>query len=139
MESVRARLIAARLLMNVVRCCARNFVRTEMYASHADEVMLCCAIFIGQLEQKPMTAAKLASYVGMPRATVVRKLEQLEKRQLVRRIAARRWIITRPIDKAGVENLALLRAACRELSKMDNEAIDGHAQKTVHTTARQKL
>ena len=43
------------------------------------DVLLCCAVAVGQLEGRPMKVGKLAQYLGMPRPTVFRKVKELEK------------------------------------------------------------
>jgi hypothetical protein len=39
--------------------------------------LVACAVCIGHTESMPMTATKIAFYLGMPRTTVLRKLKRL--------------------------------------------------------------
>ncbi len=55
------------------------------FASHVDDVLLLVGVAIGDLEAKPMTALKLAAYVGMPRGTVIRRLARMARAGLVAR------------------------------------------------------
>ncbi|MDK3021720.1 helix-turn-helix domain-containing protein [Cupriavidus taiwanensis] len=64
------------------------------FASHAGDVLLLCAVAVGHGEGKPMTAHKLAGYVGMPRPTAVRRLRHLEAMRLVQRGDGGRYQLT---------------------------------------------
>ena len=64
------------------------------FASHAGDVLLLAAVAIGDMEQRPMTAYKLAAYVGMPRGTVLRRLARMARAGLVARDGRRRYGLT---------------------------------------------
>lgn len=44
----------------------------------ADRLLLLAAVTIGTLDGRPFRVQKLADYVGMPRTSVLRRLEELE-------------------------------------------------------------
>lgn len=46
-------------------------------ATGADSVLIISAVAMGQIEGKPFRASKLAEYIGMPRATLLRRLSDL--------------------------------------------------------------
>ncbi|MDF3106943.1 helix-turn-helix domain-containing protein [Burkholderia semiarida] len=69
-------------------------LRERRFASRAGDVLLLVGVAIGDLEARPMTAYKLASYVGMPRATVIRRLASLARAGLVERDGRRRYVLT---------------------------------------------
>jgi DNA-binding MarR family transcriptional regulator len=56
------------------------------FGTRASDLLLRSAIYVGTVEGRPLTVAKLATYVGIPRPTVVRRLRALERRGLVVRI-----------------------------------------------------
>lgn len=56
------------------------------FGTRAGDLLLRSAIYVGTVEGRPLTVAKLATYVGIPRPTVVRRLRELERRGLVVRI-----------------------------------------------------
>lgn len=85
----------ARLTLGLVSTISTALFNSSRFGTRADDVVLCCAIFVGQAERRPMTAAKLAGYSGMPRATVARKLRQFEREQVV------------TLEKNGTVSLAL--------------------------------
>ena len=72
-----------------------------------------------------MSAAKLAEYAGMPRPTVIRKLDRLERIGLVRLVDKRRAILVG--DMVGTEAAReatevftrIINDAATELAKLD--------------------
>lgn len=124
----RQRLAITRMAVWVVRAIAKEYLGTDMAGSVADDVLLVIAIFIGQAERRPMTAAKLADYAGMPRATVVRKLRELKARGLVELTDGHATLPTEKLNAPGLTD-AVAQAAreihrlAANLSKMDAEPI----------------
>jgi IclR helix-turn-helix domain len=58
----------------------------EYSGAHTADLLICSAVYLGTTAGRPMTAAKLAAYVGIPRPTVIRHLRELERRRLVEHI-----------------------------------------------------
>lgn len=123
-------LIASRLLLAMVKTLAATMAADGMDEPSLLDVILACAVFVGQAERRPMTAAKLAGYVGIPRATVVRHLARMAELGMLRQDDRKRWAI--PFDSASKlahmdatsDALAQhLRRAADELSKMDAQVI----------------
>ena len=48
-----------------------------VYSDSISDGLICAAIYIGQFEGRPMTAAHIASHVGISRPTVIRRLAVL--------------------------------------------------------------
>ncbi|WP_423191998.1 helix-turn-helix domain-containing protein [Cupriavidus sp. H18C2] len=69
-------------------------LRERRFASNAGDVLLLVGVAIGDLEARPMTAYKLAAYVGMPRGTVLRRLAMLGRAGLVAKDGRRRYSLT---------------------------------------------
>ncbi|KWH53854.1 helix-turn-helix domain-containing protein [Burkholderia anthina] len=69
-------------------------LRERRFASRAGDVLLLVGVAIGDLEARPMTAYKLASYVGMARPTVIRRLARMARAGLVRRDGRGRYGLT---------------------------------------------
>lgn len=80
-----------------MRALSWMLLRERRFTSNAADVLLICAVAIGDLEARPMTAFKLAQYIGMPRPTVVRKLARMARAGLVVRDGRGRYELT---DKA---------------------------------------
>lgn len=65
--------------------------RQQRFGTQVGDLLVRAGIYLGTIEAQPMTAAKLAAYVGIPRPTVVRRLRALERRGLVER-RGRTWV-----------------------------------------------
>lgn len=123
-------LITARLLLDIMRCVSVVFLSEDSASLSHDFAIICVGLFIGQAEGKPMTAAKLASYIGMPRPTLIRKLRELHRSGIAKQ-AMKGWHINTDnpqvrarLDACKSETLHLLRKATAELSRLDSMAIE---------------
>lgn len=74
-------------------------LRQKRVASNTADTLLLAAVAIGDLEAKPMTAFKLADYIGIPRATLIRRLARMTRAGLVIRDRCGRFTLT---DEARV-------------------------------------
>lgn len=118
--------IVARLYLSIARSIGAGLLKVDKFGSCGDELILTAAIYIGQAEGRPMTASKLADYSGIPRPTVVRKLQRLQKRGIVQMTGDRSALLSLTsineksfhdaISAAGMR----IRNAAAELSKMDS-------------------
>lgn len=123
-------LVTARLVLDIMRTIASVFLTEDCASSAADFAMISAGLFIGQAEGKPMTATKLASYIGMPRSTLVRKLHELQGAGIVKP-ALKGWRINTDdpqvqarLDACKTQTLQLLRKATGEVSRLDSMAIE---------------
>lgn len=112
------------MLLRLTSIIADVRFHTKKYGSRADDVMLFCAVFMAQIEGRPMTATKLAHYVGMPRPTVVRKLREMEREGVIAISDSGHATVTDPQDlnvhlAALSSEARLIHQASAKLSKMD--------------------
>lgn len=117
-----------KLLIWLVRYVCVEYMRDEKFGASSGDVVLCCAIFVGQVERRPMTAGKLADYIGMPRPTVVRRLEALEKRHLVEVVGGKAHLTIDSVNDDGLMAtvpglIQRIHRASVLLSKMDSNPI----------------
>lgn len=121
------RRVVAQLMLDCARLLAQSlFQDGEQFGSLADDTMLCLAIYIGQAEGRMMTALKLSDYVGIPRATVVRKITELRKRGLVSTQDGRTYCLTHKVlgvDRVSSEIVKRIRVAYVELSSLDSQPV----------------
>lgn len=116
--------IAVKLMLRLTSLISAHRLGDKNHGSRADDVMLLCAIFVGQHENRPMTASKLAQYVGIPRPTVVRKLQAMKAAGLVA-ISAAGHVITLELPDLNVDwqyvsaAVTAIKDAATKLSKMD--------------------
>ena len=128
MTLAKSRLVIARLSVSIFRVMVGTYLQSENFGSKAGDIILCDAVLVGQLERRAMTAAKLASYCGIPRATAIRRLAYLEERGLVIRNARGRYLlplnlIEAPEISSAVRTIEkLIHDAACALSKLDTLA-----------------
>ncbi|QOE32768.1 helix-turn-helix domain-containing protein [Achromobacter phage Mano] len=121
-------IILARVTISMVRTVVAEILKDERFGTRADDAVLCCAIFVGQAEHKPMTAAKLAEYAGIPRPTVVRKLRQLQVEGIVRVLDGGQAelvadLLADGLQAATARSIRVINTAASRLSKMDTHRI----------------
>jgi DNA-binding IclR family transcriptional regulator len=75
----------------------------ERFAYTRELMAVLRAVFLGQIEGRPMGIARLSRHLAMPRATTERKLRELQKRGLVSR-HGRGFII--PVDSLNQPRMA---------------------------------
>lgn len=118
--------IIARLLLDLLQTTTSGLLETGVGDVSCVDVILLCAVHIGHSDGRPMTAGKLADYVGMPRATAVRRLQEMMRKGILRHDSRKRWALLTTgdgrrdvIDGVIVANAQHIQKAISELSKMD--------------------
>lgn len=118
-------LVLMKLTITLMRAASTEYFGNEKAASICDAVLLVMAVAIGQLERNPMSASKIAQFVGMPRVTALRKLNELHVRGFVERPTKSKYTLPlREFNKPAIIRAvaALARSVHRastELSKLD--------------------
>jgi CRP-like cAMP-binding protein len=71
------RLVICRLLVSMTKELHASVYGDDCnFGAHLEALFVGLAVLIGHGERKPMNATKVALYLGMPRPTVLRKLEE---------------------------------------------------------------
>jgi IclR helix-turn-helix domain len=104
---------------------AATFGEGERFAYTRELMAVLRAVFLGQIEGRPMGVARLSRHLAMPRATTERKLRELQRRGLVSR-HGRGFII--PVDSLNQPRMAetlerlilMIHKASAKLPKADN-------------------
>lgn len=129
MEIKKARqwLAVARLLLTLGRKAPRAFLgEQEENFNTIQDVVLAHATFLAQLEGRPLTAAKLSALLGIPRASVVRRMQALVDRGVVLRDSRGRFTLpaermNSPETLANLQRaIAAVQEAAAELSILDS-------------------
>ncbi len=119
------RLIICKLMLRLIHE-STDAGGAKWRGSAADDVLLLAGIYIGHAEGRPMKATKLAEYVHMPRPTVVRKLQEMQRLgfiELAHDGSARCRVDvfnSEPVLAAVNRLTQAIQKAAAELSKMDN-------------------
>jgi predicted transcriptional regulator len=118
--------VISRLLLDLFQTTARGMLLAGAADASCADVILLCAVHIGHADGRPMTAGKVAEYVGMARPTAVRRLQEMMDRGIVRHDARKRWTLQtldsgrrELIDSVIVANSQHVLKAMTALSKMD--------------------
>lgn len=101
---------------------AADAERQQRFGTHVGDLLIRAGVYLGTIEGHPMTAAKLADYVGIPRPTVMRRLRALERRGLVAR-RGRSWCTPpRLINRRNAQDfgdvIKLVRSANQKLPRL---------------------
>lgn len=126
----RERLIVAEAAVRIERA----FISELFYgyaATQADATWVLRAVVIGHLRGRPMSTRRIARYVGMPRTTVLRRLQSLLRLDYVRRDGSAYCLSERYLSappkalneaiKIILETGEALRAEQRKVSRMDQK------------------
>lgn len=119
-------LLALRLVVEMMGCINNAYFGENRGSANTDCVLLCAAVAIGEFEGRPMSASKLSEYVGMPRASVMRRLSYLESIGVIERPSTRSYVISDASMQRIQESNALgtmlrtIRKVSTELSRLDS-------------------
>jgi len=83
------RLVIARLMIDMFRTFYQG--DDDRFGSNADLILVVCAIAVGSHTGRPMGVTKIANYIGMPRASVVRKIAYLREKGWVEPVGRSKW------------------------------------------------
>lgn len=113
-------------MIELMRSYSQAYFGTDKFALYADEIIIGCSLIIGQSRGRPLSATDISEYIGMPRATVLRKLKSLEVEGMIatkrdgRRVE---YILVAASDPEVVLHvrkiITKVRKAAITLSKMD--------------------
>lgn len=78
-NNIAMRVVAARSVIDFMKTYVATYAPEEHVSDMALEMIISCAIFIGQTEGRPMTAGDVSAITGIPRTTVVRKINAAER------------------------------------------------------------
>lgn len=85
-EAASQRLVLCHMMLDIMRTVHETYApRGEPFGPRLETFFIAMCIKIGDIEDTPFSATKLASYMNVPRTTMVRRLKQLESWGLVKR------------------------------------------------------
>lgn len=104
-----------KMVLYMMRMISDHYLQTDRFGAVADDLLLGCAIFVGQAEGRPMPVSKLADYAGVARPTATRKLAKMHAIGVLERNAAGRYLLPLSLINS-VEALAASRNIRRRLT-----------------------
>src|SRR5262249_33166115 len=82
----RQRLVLCRLAIDIMRTLHGAYAPiTEPFGTRLEIFFIGLCVAIGDIDGKPFSVAKIAAYMRVPRTTVIRRLDQLQKWGLIER------------------------------------------------------
>ena len=85
-EKARQRLVLCRLMIDIMRTVHGAYAPvSEPFGTRLETFFIGLCVAIGDMDGKPFSVAKIASYMRVPRTTVMRRLAQLQSWGLIDR------------------------------------------------------
>lgn len=118
------RLFVARFAIDLNRELYRTLFPTRApgFAGGLDTLMVACCVTIGHAEGRPMSASKIAAFLGLSRMTTTRRLAELEMVGAIERRSRRYYVseqrnadVNTETHRRVIRVLRLVRDAGRDL------------------------
>jgi biotin operon repressor len=76
----RQRLVLCRLMIDIMRSLHGGYApATEPFGGRLETFFIGICVALGEMEGRPFSIAKIAAYMRVPRTTVMRRLERLQR------------------------------------------------------------
>ena len=124
-RNARQRLVLCRLMIDIMRTVHGAYAPvTEPFGTRLETFFIAACVAIGDIEGKPFSIAKIASYMRVPRTTVIRRLDQLQRWGLIDRQGRHYYLYEKTLNSLiGMRSYQqvrrLLSKATEELSVLD--------------------
>jgi biotin operon repressor len=84
LKKARQRLVLCRLMIDIMRIVHGAYApATEPFGTRLEIFFIGLCVALGDIEGRPFSVAKIATYMHVPRTTVIRKLARLESWGLI--------------------------------------------------------
>ena len=102
---------------------------SERFGTRLETFFIGLCVALGDIEGKPLSIAKIAAYMRVPRTTVIRRLDQLQSWGLLNRQGRRYYLHEKTLNSLiGVRSYQqvrrILSKATQELSVLDTLVVD---------------
>src|ERR1700754_2976967 len=85
-RSARQRLVLCRLMIDIMRSVHGAYApASEPFGGRLETFFIGLCVALGQIEDKPFSVSKIAAYMRVPRTTVIRRLDRLQRWGLLSR------------------------------------------------------
>ena len=124
-RNARQRLVLCRLMVDIMRILHGAYAPvSEPFGTRLETFFIGLCVAIGDMGGKPFSVAKIASYMRVPRTTVIRRLDQLQSWGLIDRRGHRYFLHEKTLNSLmGMRSYQLVRRilseAVKELSVLD--------------------
>jgi hypothetical protein len=118
-RAARQRLVLCRLMIDIMRNLHGAYApSSEPFGARLETFFIGLCVALGQFEEKPFSVTKIAAYMRVPRTTVVRRLERLQKWSLVQRQGRHYYV-----DDSALNSLLGLRSY-EQIRRLVDKAAD---------------
>ena len=119
-KKARQRLVLCRLMIGIMRTVHGTYAPvTEPFGTRLETLFVGLCVAIGDIDGKPFSVAKIAAYMRVPRTTVIRRLDRLQRWGLIDRRGRRYYMDEKMLNSLiGMRSYQQVR---RFLSKATEE------------------
>ena len=121
------RLVLCHLMIDLMRTVHSAYAPVgERFGSRLETFFIGLCVAVGDIEGKPFSVAKIGSYMRVPRTTVIRRLQRLEKWGLIDRRGRHYFVRDNALNSLmGMRSYEQVRrtltGATRKLSDLDTQ------------------
>ena len=97
---------------------------SEPFGTRLETFFIVLCVALGDIDGEPFSVAKIAAYMGVPRTTVIRRLDQLQRWGLIDRQGRRYYIREKTLNslmrmRSYEQARCILSKATQELTVLD--------------------
>ena len=124
-KKARQRLVLCRLMIDMMRTVHGAYApASEPFGTRLETFFIGLCVMLGDIDGKPFSVAKIASYMRVPHTTVIRRLNQLRRWGLIDRQDRRYYIHEKALNSLiGMRSYeqvrSILNKATQELTVLD--------------------
>jgi hypothetical protein len=124
-KKARQRLVLCRLMIDMMRTVHGAYAPiSEPFGTRLETFFIALCVALGDIDGKPFSVAKIAAYMRVPRTTVIRRLDRLERWGLIYRQGRRYYTHAKALNsfigmRSYEQNRRILSKAIQELSVLD--------------------
>ena len=124
-KNAAQRLVLCRLMIDIMRTVHGAYAPdTDRFGTRLETFFIGLCVALADIEDKALTVAKIAAYMSVPRTTVIRRLNQLQKWDLVEHRRHRYYIREKTLNSfIGMRSYRqvrhILSKAAEELTVLD--------------------
>src|ERR1700733_9946448 len=124
-KKARQRLVLCRLMIDMMRTVHGAYApASEPFGTRLETFYVALCVALGDIDGKPFSVAKIAAYMGVPRSTVIRRLDRSQQWGLVYRQGRRYFIHDKALNsffgmRSYQTSRRLLSKATEQLTILD--------------------
>ena len=124
-KAARQRLVLCRLMLDIMRSLHGAYApASEPFGRRLETFFVGLCVALGEFEEKPFSVTKIAGYMRVPRTTILRRLDRLQRWGLIHRQGRRYHMDAKALNSLlGMRSYQhirhLLGKAAEELTVLD--------------------